>query len=104
MRSLALCCTFCATLALSSVSARGQTSQLSKKQAQAIALKLHPGQVKSAELEKEHGVQLWSFDIQTQAGIREVGIDAASGKVVEDKLESAADEAREKAAEKAKKD
>jgi hypothetical protein len=105
MRTL-IQCTLAAVLSLSSLtvtSLMGQTPKLSKDQAKAIALKLHPGKVKSAELEKEHGVQLYSFDIQTKEGIREVGIDAASGKVVEDSLESAAAEAKEKAAEKSAK-
>jgi hypothetical protein len=87
---------------LNSISLMAQTPKLSKKGAQAIALKLHPGHVKSAELEKEHGIQIYSFDILTKDGVREVGIDAASGKVVEDSLESPAAEAKEKAAEKAK--
>ena len=51
-------------------------------------------------MEREHGVQLCSFDIQTKEGIREVGIEAASGKVLEDSLESAAAEANEKAEDK----
>src|ERR1700736_3088914 len=80
----------------------GETPKLSKKQAEAIALKLHPGKIKSAELEKEHGVRMYSFDIETKDGVREVGIDADSGKVVEDSVESAADEAKEKAASKSK--
>jgi hypothetical protein len=80
-----------------------QPPKLSKKQAQAIALKLHPGKVKSAELEKEKDIQMYSFDILTREGVREVGIDADSGKVVEDSVESPADEAKEKADEKAKK-
>jgi len=99
-------CTLAAVLALGCLGVapvRGQTPKISKNQAMAIALKLHPGKVKSAELEKEHGVQLYSFDIQTKEGVREVGIDAASGKVVEDSLESVADEAREKSAEKSTK-
>jgi pyrroline-5-carboxylate reductase len=87
---------------LTAVNGTGQTPKLSKNQAQAIALKLHPGKIKSAELEKEHGVQMYSFDIETKDGVHEVGIDADSGKVVEDSVESAADEAKEKAAKKSK--
>jgi uncharacterized membrane protein YkoI len=99
-------CTLAAVLSLSSLALTplfGQTRKINKDQAKAIALKLHPGKVKSAELEKEHGVQLYSFDIQTKEGIREVGIDAGSGKVIEDSLESPADEAKEAAAEKSTK-
>jgi hypothetical protein len=77
-----------------------ESPKLSKEKAQKIALKLHPGKVKSSELETEHGLQVYSFDIQTDQGVREVGIDANSGKVVEDSVESPADEAKEKDAEK----
>jgi uncharacterized membrane protein YkoI len=87
---------------LTAVNGTGQTPKLSKNQAQAIALKLHPGKIKSAELEKEHGVQMYSFDIETKDGVHEVGINADSGKVVEDSVESPADEAKEKAAKESK--
>ena len=93
-------CSVALALALSPVttlSLSAQTPKLSMKEAREIALKLHPGKVKSAELEKEHGVQLYSFDIQTKEGIREVGVDANTGKIVEDSVETAADEKREKA-------
>ena len=99
-------CTLAAVLSLSSLALTplfGQTPKISKDQAKAIALKLHPGKIKSTELEKEHRVQLYSFDIQTKEGLREVGIDATSGKVIEDSLELAANEAKEKAAEKSTK-
>jgi uncharacterized membrane protein YkoI len=95
---------FAAVIAISHVTLSGQTPKLTKSQARAIALKLHPGKVKSAELEKEQGVQMYSFDIQTKEGVREVGIDADSGKVVEDSIESAADEAKEKAQKQVQKD
>jgi hypothetical protein len=77
-----------------------ESPKLSKEKAQKIALKLHPGKVKSSELETEHGLQVYSFDIQTDQGVREVGIDANSGKVVEDSVESPADEAKEQSEEK----
>ena len=54
-------------------------------------LNLHPGKVKSADLETENGTQKYSRDIQTKEGIREVGVDANTGKVVEDTIESGAD-------------
>jgi hypothetical protein len=80
------------------LSLTAQTPKISKKEAQGIALKLHPGRVKSSELETEKGIRIYSFDIQTKAGIREVGVDANTGKVVEDSAESASDEKKEKAA------
>lgn len=74
--------------------------KITKDQARAIALARHQGTVKSSELEKEHGKLVYSFDIQTAEGIREVQVDAMTGKVVEDTIESAADEAKEAAQEK----
>lgn len=76
--------------------------KLTKVAAEKIALAKHPGKIKSAELETEKGRLIYSFDIQTKHGIYEVGVDANDGTVVEDKMESAADEAKEKAADKAR--
>ena len=39
---------------------------------------------------------IYSFDIKTKSGIHEVNVDAISGDIVEDKVESAASEAKEK--------
>lgn len=77
--------------------------KITKADARKTALAKHPGKIKSAELETENGRLIYSFDIQTKEGIYEVGVDANDGSVVEDKMESAADEAKEKAAELAKK-
>lgn len=65
--------------------------------ARAQALKLAPGAIKSAELESEHGGSglRYSFDIQTSQGLREVGIDAQTGKVLEDSAETHRAEAAE---------
>ena len=72
--------------------------KVSKGDAQAIALKQAPGKVMSSELEKEHGRWIYSFDIQTGTGVHEVNVDANTGAVVENSVESAADEAKEKKA------
>lgn len=71
--------------------------KLDMAQAKAEALKVAPGTIKSSELEKESGGsgQRYSFDIQTARGLREVGIDANSGKILENSGESPGDEARE---------
>ncbi len=76
-------------------------AKVTMEQARAQALKLAPGAIKDAELEKEGaGSRLrYSFDIQTKSGIREVGIDAVTGKVVENKAESRQAEAQEMQAE-----
>lgn len=74
-------------------------AKLTRAQAEAIALKAVPNAtVKEAELEDEDGRLRWSFDLKTPGSrnITEVGVDAVSGKVVENKVESDEDEAREK--------
>jgi len=63
--------------------------------------KVPGGEMREAELEKEHGRLVYSFDIAApkQSGVEEVMVDATSGKVISKKHESAAAEAKEHAAE-----
>jgi uncharacterized membrane protein YkoI len=68
--------------------------------ARKIALEREAGTVKSGERETEKGRPVYSFDIQMPNGIHEVNVDAHSGKILEDHIESPADEAKEKAQEK----
>ena len=58
-------------------------------QARAIALKAHPGRITDQELEKERGGSglRYSFDIVSGGKTFEVGVDAASGAVLENKAE-----------------
>jgi len=58
-------------------------------QARAIALKAHPGKITDQELEKESGGSglRYSFDITNAAKTYEVGVDAQSGAVLENKAE-----------------
>lgn len=68
--------------------------------ARATALRRAPGKVEDAELEKEKGKLVYSFDIRSKNGsIMEVWVDAKTGKVVHVSKENAADEAKEKAEE-----
>lgn len=57
--------------------------------AEAIALKARPGKVTDKELEKEAGGSglRWSFDVVAQGKTYEVGVDAATGRVLENQLE-----------------
>ena len=57
--------------------------------ARAIALKARPGKITDEELEKEPGGSglRYSFDIKRGKIIQEVGIDAQTGKVLENKKE-----------------
>ena len=72
--------------------------RLSRAEAEKIALaKVPGGQVKEAELEKEHGVLVWSFDIATPGSpnITEVLVNATTGEIVRTEIETPADQAKE---------
>jgi uncharacterized membrane protein YkoI len=58
-------------------------------QARVIALKAHPGQITDQELENEGGGSglRYSFDIKNGGRTHEVGVDAKTGKVLENKAE-----------------
>lgn len=55
------------------------------EQARVIALKAHPGKITDEELEKENGGSglRYSFDIKNGKVTQEVGVDAMTGKVLE---------------------
>lgn len=80
-------------------------AKFSKAEAEKLALEKVPqGKIEAAELEEEHSLLIWSFDI-AQAGsknITEVQVDAKTGKIVSVNVETPADQAKEKAADKAK--
>jgi len=69
--------------------------------ARAIALKARPGKITDQELEKEAGGSglRYSFDIMSGGKTIEVGVDAKTGKVLENGVESTAKEAKEEKAE-----
>jgi len=74
-------------------------AKVSRSDAEKIALaKVPGGSIKEAELEKEKGKLIWSFDISTPgaADITEVQVDAVSGDVVSVEKESRAQQAKEK--------
>jgi uncharacterized membrane protein YkoI len=64
-------------------------AKISLDQARTIALKACPGAITDQELEKEKGGSglRYSFDIKTAAGVREVGVDAVTGIVLENSRE-----------------
>ena len=72
---------------------------LSADSAVAIALRTGPqgSTIRAGELEEEKGLLIYSFDLSVpgKSGIQEIGIDARTGKVVENSYESEADEAAE---------
>ena len=74
-------------------------AKISKDQAQQTALAKAPGgTVKEAELEKEKGKLIWSFDIATpgSANITEVNVDAITGDVVSVETETPEQQKKEK--------
>ena len=57
--------------------------------ARAIALKAHRGAITDVELEREAGGTglRYSFDIKSRGSVREVGVDAKTGRVLENSAE-----------------
>ncbi len=64
-------------------------AKISIGEARVIALKAHPGKITDEELEKEPGGSglRYSFDIKRGLVTQEVGVDAQTGKVLENKKE-----------------
>ena len=64
-------------------------AKVSLEQARQIALKAHPGVIADQELEKEPGGSglRYSFDVQMGKVTQEVGVDALTGHVLENKPE-----------------
>ena len=76
-----------------------QKAHISMPQARQIALKAQPGgKIVHEELEKEGGGSglRYSFDVKQGSKTIEVGVDAITGKVLENAAESASKEAGEK--------
>ena len=64
-------------------------AKVSLQEARATALKAVPGQITDEELEKEAGGSglRYSFDVKLHGVTHEVGIDAMTGKVLENSVE-----------------
>ena len=64
-------------------------AKISITQARETALKAHPGKITDEELEREHGGSglRYSFDIKNHSVTHEVGVDAMTGKVLENAKE-----------------
>jgi uncharacterized membrane protein YkoI len=78
-------------------------AKVTRSDAEKIALaKVQGGAIQSAEIEQERGHLVWSFDI-SQPGtrnIREILVDAKTGKIVSTEVENPKAQAAEAAAEK----
>jgi uncharacterized membrane protein YkoI len=73
-------------------------AKVSQADAEKAALTKAPnGTVKEAELEKEHGKLIWSFDIATpdSKNITEVAVDAMTGEVTSVEQETPEEQAKE---------
>ena len=64
-------------------------AKISLSEARSIALKAQPGRITDEELEAETGGSglRYSFDIRKGGVVREVGVDARTGKVLENRRE-----------------
>jgi hypothetical protein len=64
-------------------------AKISIAEASAIALKAHPGKITDEELERESGGSglRYSFDIKSGSATQEVGVDARTGRVLENAKE-----------------
>src|SRR5437660_12406394 len=81
-------------------------AKITKAEAEKIALaKVSHGIVKSAEIEKEKGHLVWTFDIAkpNTNDITEILVDAKTGKIISTQTESPRDQAKEAAADKKQK-
>ncbi len=75
-------------------------AKVTQEEATKTALaKVPNGKIQAAELEKEHGKLIWSFDISMpkSTNITEVQVDAKTGKIVSTQVETPRDQAKEAA-------
>lgn len=66
-----------------------RNAKVTIEQARAIALKARPGTITDTELEREGGGLRYSFDIKADKTTFEVGVDAITGRVLENGPEGA---------------
>lgn len=71
-----------------SQTSQAKPAEITMGQARAIALHAAPGRVEKSEREREGGGMRYAFDIRQGNRIREIGVDVATGKVVENKFEA----------------
>ena len=85
-----------------SMAALKAQAKISEATARATALaKVPSGTIASAELEKEHGKLIWSFDINTPGtkNVTEIQVNAKTGKIVSTQVETPKKELKEAAQE-----
>ncbi len=80
-----------------------QKAKITRVQAEQTALgKVPGGKITAGELEEEHGLLIWSFDIASphSKNITEVQVNAKTGKIANLQVETPKDQANEAAADK----
>ena len=76
--------------------------RVSKADARKAVLAAVPkGKILSTELETEQGSQVWSFDVRDGKSVRELWVDASTGTVTHNEIETKAAEVAEKKMDKA---
>ncbi len=90
-----------ATWSCLALAANPPKTRISMEQAQKTATQAQAGTIESKELEHEGGKWVYSFDIRgSDRMIHEVQVDAKSGKIVSQKIETPSQEAAEARADK----
>lgn len=93
LSTLFIACTLAASPVTTAFAYTGQQfasqAKITLEEARAIALKAFPGTIADEELENESGGSglRYSFDVKSGATTHEVGIDAQTGKVLENSVE-----------------
>ena len=90
-RLAALGLALAATGGVAQAAAHRPAARITMAAARAIALRAAPGRVISGEYEREGGGWRYSFDIQQRGHVQEIGVDANSGRIVENKSEGRVD-------------
>ena len=98
MKSICMALTLILTSSIAFAEAKAPKDAIGMEKATSIAMEAAPGKLESSELEFEKGQWVYSFDIRGEdTRIHEVLINSQTGKIVSNKTESAAEEAKEKA-------
>ena len=74
---------------------KGKAKITEAQATQTVLQTVKGGTIQSAELEKEEGKLVWSFDVKTEKGLLELWVDATTGKVIKTENESVSEEADE---------
>jgi uncharacterized membrane protein YkoI len=88
MKSLNLNLLLTAGMLLLPQKGQANPTEITLAQARTIALRAAPGRIEKAEREREGGGMRYSFDIRQGGRIHEIGVDAVTGTIVEDKFEA----------------